>query len=269
MQAAGTPDTETATPSKRSLARRLAPIAVILALMALVFTTGLHKYLSLAALAENRAMLGDYVASHIALSVLVFAAVYIVAVVLSLPGATILTVAGGLLFGWLWGGMVSVIAATIGAYGVFLVARSAFGSALTARAGPWLDKLASGFREDAFNYLLFLRLAPVFPFWLVNLAPAILGVKSSTYLIATLVGIIPGTFTYSVVGAGLDSVIEAQRAACGGVEPCKLDLSLSSLVTPEIIAAFVLLALLALIPPVAKRFLARKGKPDNTNKTAG
>jgi len=267
----GTSDYKTGdTPSpRRSLVRRLAPVAVIAALMALVFATGLHNYLSLTALAENRALLGEYVASHMGLSVLIFAAAYIVAVVLSLPGATILTIAGGLLFGWFWGGTVSVLAATAGALGVFLVARSAFGSALTARAGPWLDKLAAGFREDAFNYLLFLRLAPIFPFWLVNLAPAMLGVKPSTYLIATLVGIIPGTFTYSVVGAGLDSVIEAQRAACGGAETCAFDLSVSSLVTPQIIAAFVLLALLALIPPVAKRFLARKGKPDNTSNAAG
>lgn len=85
-----------------------------------------------------------------------------------------------------------------------------------------------------------------------------LGVKASTYITATLIGIVPGTFTYAVVGGGLDSIIEAQRQACAARQECGLDLTVSSLLTPQIIAAFVLLALLALLPPLAKRVLRRK-----------
>ncbi|MCB1387662.1 MAG: TVP38/TMEM64 family protein [Rhodobacteraceae bacterium] len=245
---------------RRSLWRRFLPLVVVVALMAIVFATGLHRYLSLTALAENREDLGAFVSQNAVLSVLAFACVYIVVVVLSVPGATILTVAGGLLFGGFWGGLIAVIAATVGATGVFFVARTAAGGALSRKAGPWLDRLAGGFREDAFSYLLFLRLVPVFPFWLVNLAPALLGVRPATYILATLIGIVPGTFTYSIVGAGLDSIIAAERAACAGVEPCDFELSLSVLVTPQTVAAFVALGLLALLPPVAKRVLARKSR---------
>jgi uncharacterized membrane protein YdjX (TVP38/TMEM64 family) len=111
-----------------------------------------------------------------------------------LPGAAVLTLAGRFLFGWFWGGLASMIAATIGAVLVFLIARTALGEPLAARAGPWLAKLRQGFQEGAFNYLLFLRLVPIFPFWLVNLAPALLGVSFWTYTLATIIGIIPGSF---------------------------------------------------------------------------
>ncbi|MFN0265230.1 TVP38/TMEM64 family protein [Tepidamorphus sp. 3E244] len=252
-------ETPTETRKKGPL-RRFAPVIVIVALMIAAWATGLHEYLSLNALARNREALDNFVHENIALSVLAFSAIYILAVVLSLPGATILTLAGGLLFGWFWGGTIAVLAATTGALGVFLVARTALGEVLLRKTGPWLDKLAKGFREDAFSYMLFLRLAPVFPFWLVNLAPAALGVPTMTYFLATLVGIIPGTFTYAVVGAGLGSVIEAQAAGCENAETCSFDLSLSSLLTGEIIAAFVLLAALALVPPIARRFLRRGDK---------
>ena len=124
-----------------------------------------------------------------------------------------LTLAGGLLFGWLLGGIASMIGATLGAVIVFLIARSALSEVLAARAGPWLDRFREGFKQDAFNYLLFLQLVPIFPFWLVNLAPGLLGVSFATYLITTILGIIPGTFAYSLAGSGLDSIIAAQQSA--------------------------------------------------------
>ena len=112
------------------------------------------------------------------------------------------------------GGLASIAAATIGAIVVFLIARSALRRAACRPGRPLAcESLRQGFQEDAFNYLLFLRLVPIFPFWLVNLAPALLGVSLSTYALATLIGIIPGTFAYSIAGKGLDSVIVAQQAA--------------------------------------------------------
>ncbi len=147
-----------------------------------------------------------------ALALLAFIALYAVTVALSLPGGAVLTLAGGLLFGWLVGGIASVIGATAGAVVVFLIAKSALSDVLAAKAGPWLERFREGFQRDAFNYLLFLRLVPIFPFWLVNLAPGLLGVGFTTYLVTTILGIIPGTFAYSLAGNGLDSVIEAQQA---------------------------------------------------------
>ena len=125
-----------------------------------------------------------------------------------------LTLAGGFLFGWLLGGRGlhrrrhdRARPSSFSSPG----ARSA--DLLAARAGPLLSRFRQGFQEDAFSYLLFLRLVPIFPFWLVNLAPGLLGVGFATYVATTLLGIIPGTFAYSLAGNGLDSVIEAQQAA--------------------------------------------------------
>jgi uncharacterized membrane protein YdjX (TVP38/TMEM64 family) len=167
------------------------------------------------------------------------------------------------LFGWLLGGILSIVGATLGATGIFLIARTALSDVLAARAGPWLARLRDGFREDAFNYLLFLRLVPIFPFWLVNLAPGLLGVGLGTYVAATVLGIIPGTFAFSLAGSGLDSLIAAQQSvheSClakmgpDAQESCPYALDPGALLTPELIAALVALGVVALIPVLIKRF---------------
>ena len=123
----------------------------------------------------------------------------VAAVALSIPGAAILTITGGILFGWRVGGLAALLGATTGATIVFLIARGACGESILRRAGPLAGKLAQGFRAHAFNYLLFLRLVPVFPFWLVNLAPAVVGVRLATFVLATALGIIPATFAFALV----------------------------------------------------------------------
>jgi uncharacterized membrane protein YdjX (TVP38/TMEM64 family) len=197
------------------------------------------------------------------LAVVAFVAVYAATIALSLPGGAVLTLAGGFLFGWLLGGITAIVAATLGAIVVFLVARSALGEPLAARAGPWLSRLRQGFQEDAFNYLLFLRLVPVFPFWLVNLAPALLGVSLKTYVLATVIGIIPGTFAFAIAGKGLDSVIAAQQAAhqsclakmgSDAEKLCPYVLEPGALLTPGLLAGLVALGVVALIPIAVKRF---------------
>ena len=195
---------------------------------------------------------------------MVYALTYVAVTALSLPGAAILTILGGFLFGWAVGATATVVAATLGASIIFLVARSSFGDVLARKAGPVLKKIVDGFAEDAFNYLLFLRLVPLFPFWLVNIAPALVGVKLKTFLIATFIGIIPGTLAFAVLGSGLDSIIAAQTAtydqcvAAQGAEGCALDLDPGALLTPQIIAAFAVLGVVALIPVALKRLRARK-----------
>lgn len=248
---------------------RFAPVAVLIALLGLIVATGFHRYLTLEHLIVHRAKLAMWVDTHYLGAILGYAIIYVVAVATSLPGGAVLTLLGGLLFGWLIGGVVAVGAATAGAIIVFLAARTALGESLRKRAGPRLSKLADGFRQDAFNYLLFLRLVPVFPFWLVNLAPALLGVGLGTYALATAIGIVPGTFVFAVIGSGFDSVIDAQtaayescRAAGGPGAECGYSLSVSSLVTPEIIAALVLLGAMSLIPVIARRLLRKSPRTD-------
>lgn len=241
---------------------RWLPLALLVALMVFGFAQGWQRFLTLDFLVSQRAALQDFLQAHYGQSLLLYMAAYVAVVALSLPGAAVLTLVSGLLFGWLIGGILSVFSATFGATLVFLIARSSLGSALSAKAGPLLGKIADGFQQDAFHYLLFLRLVPLFPFWLINLAPAVLGVSLRHFFFGTLLGILPGTFAFAFLGSGLDSVIEAQSAASGCVagEPdCHVNLSLSSLVTPQLLIAFGVLGLVALIPPLIK--WKRRHKP--------
>jgi uncharacterized membrane protein YdjX (TVP38/TMEM64 family) len=210
---------------------------VLVALIALAFAFGLNRYLSFDALARNRALLLAFVDAHPLLAPVIFAAAYAAVVALSIPGASTMTLAAGFLFGTLLGGLITVAAATVGAIIVFLIARTALGDVLRDRAGPRLARMEAGFRENALSYLLVLRLVPLFPFWLVNVAPAVLGVSLGVYAFATFVGIMPATFVFASIGNGLGAVFDQ-----GG----KPDLSL--LLKPAFILPLVGLGLLALIP---------------------
>lgn len=239
------------------------PLVVILGAMALVFAMGWHKYLTLEQIGMNYDTIRGFINDNLVLAILAFMALYIVVVALSLPGALALTLAGGLLFGWQIGAPMTVIAATIGATIVFLVAKTSLGTTLAAKAGPAINKLREGFQEDAWSYLLFLRLVPAFPFFIVNLAPALLGVNLRTYVLATLLGILPGTFAFSFAASQLGSVVEktnAEHAACvaqNGAANCEYAIDTGTLVSPEIILAFAAIGVVALIPVVVKRLRAR------------
>ncbi|WP_110032842.1 TVP38/TMEM64 family protein [Hoeflea marina] len=230
--------------------RRYLPLAVVAAGLALSYWFGLQDYLSLSVLADKRDALAGLVAENRLAAAGVYVFAYILAVAFSLPAASLLTVFGGFLFGWLLGGALTAVAATIGATIIFLVARTAFGDVLRRRAGPFLSRLADGFAENAFGYLLVLRLAPVLPFFILNIAPAFFDVRLRTYVLATFFGILPGTFAYSWLGQGLDSVLVA--AAESGREA-----SIGDLVTPQITLAFAALALVAAIPTVIRKWRQR------------
>ena len=244
-------------------AKRWIPLALIVCLMVAVYILGLHEHLSLQNIAANREELRQFIASNLALALLIYGLVYASAVALSIPGATLLTIVGGLLFGWLAGALAAIIAATAGATVIFLAASTSFEKTLVRKAGGLVTKIQEGFARDAFNYLLFLRLTPVFPFWLVNIAAALSGVRLKTFVSATILGIIPATFAFSLVGSGLDSIIEAQKAAyeaClaqGEATPCNFDLQASRMVTPQILVALAALGLVALIPIGLKRLRAK------------
>lgn len=243
-----------------ALFKRLLPIFVLVTIAAVIYWQGWYKYLSIETLAVNREFLKDYIENNFVIALATFMGIYAVAVALSFPGALILTLAGGLLFGWLAGGLATVAAATVGATIIFLIAKTALGEPLAAKAGPMVNNLRAGFQEDALSYMFFLRLVPVFPFWLVNLAPGVLGVPLSTYLIGTFFGIMPGTFAYSYAGVGLDSVINAQLGpyqeclANATKSTCSFSFDPSALVTTELVIAFAALGVVALIPVVLKKF---------------
>lgn len=248
--------------------RRWLPLLILASFMVLVFAMGWHKYLSFKTIGLNYEALRAFIADNIVQAVLAYVLLYIAVVALSLPGGLVMTLSGGLLFGWFTGSVATVIGATIGATIVFLIAKTSFGEALAAKAGPWLAKLRDGFQENALSYLLFLRLVPAFPFFVVNLAPALLGVPLRTYVLGTFFGIIPGTTAFSVLGAGLGSAVESQNAiynAClashgsNAAAACTYTIDTKALVTPELLSAFALLGVVALIPVALKKWSTRHG----------
>lgn len=231
----------------RPLWRRLLPLAVLMLAAALAFAFDLHHYLSFETLATHHQWLTATVRSQPLLTGLGFVLVYASAVALSVPGAIFMTIAGGFLFGVWLGGLLVLIGATSGAVAVFLIARTSLGETLAERAGPWLERMRKGFNEDGMSYLFVLRLIPIFPFWIVNIVPALLGMRLGPYTLATFFGILPGSFVYASVGNGLGSVIAA------GDEP---DLGL--ILKPAVLGPLIGLAVLALLPVAYKRWRRRR-----------
>lgn len=226
---------------------RLWPVALLLAGLAAFFAFDLDRFLSFEALRENRDFLSEWTSANRVLAVVIYMGVYVVVVAFSLPGGAVMTISGGFLFGPIIGASATVIAATIGATLLFIAAKTALGDFLRAKAGPAIRNMEAGFRENELSYMFVLRLVPLFPFFLVNLAPAFLGVSPRTYVIATLFGIIPGTFVYTLVGNGLGAVFDS-----GGTP------DLGVIFKPEILFPILGLALLALIPALYKRIQRTK-----------
>ena len=230
--------------------RRFLPLLMIVGCLVAGYAFGWQHYLTLDYLAESRLALKEAVAASPFEAAFAFMGIYALAVALSVPAASILTIFAGFLFGWLPGGAMVAVAATAGATVLFLAARTAFGDFLRERAGGRVLRLAEGFEKDAFGYLLALRLAPVFPFFVVNIAPAFFHVRLRTYLAATFLGILPGTFAYAYLGRSIDAVLtEAHKAG--------RPVGLADIVSPQITVAFLILAAIALLP-VAVRAARRR-----------
>ncbi len=233
--------------AKRFEAKKIVPLLVLVAGLIAFFAFDLDQYLTFEALRENRAWLLGHVEKSAVLAALVFIGIYIAVVAFSLPGGAVMTITGGFLFGQVLGTLYVVFAATIGATILFIAAKTALGDILRAKAGPFLRKMEDGFSENALNYLLVLRLIPLFPFFIVNLVPAFLGVSLRVFVIATFIGIIPGSFVYIAVGTGLGSIFDSGE-----------EFTARGILTPEILTALIGLAILAILPIVYKRVKARK-----------
>ena len=232
---------------KPPLWRRLLPLGVLLLIGLVVYGSGLYRYASFETLERHAQDLDELVTGRPVLSAVAFALAYAIATAVSIPGAVFFTIAGGFLFGTVPGAALAVTGASIGAIAVFLVARTSIGLSLRSTAAPWLERMRQGFNENALSYLFVLRIVPLFPFWVVNIVPALLGVKLRIYALATVVGIIPGALVFASVGSGLDSVIAK------GDEP---DMGL--ILEPSILSPLLGLAALALLPVAYKRLKARR-----------
>ena len=215
---------------------KIALAAIFVGAIVAFFALGGQHYLSLDSIKANRDALLRFTESHFAAAVAIAFLAYLAATAFSLPGGLILSLTMGFIFGKWVGTLIVVCAATIGATILFLAARYIFADALRKRLGALGEKINAGFTENAFSYMLFLRLVPAFPFFLVNLAPAFTSIPLRTFVLATFIGIIPGTFVFVNLGETL-----------GRIE------SLSGLVSWETFGAFALLGVFALIPILVKK----------------
>ena len=230
------------------LCKRLLPFFILTGLT-VFFIYGGHELLSFSQLAKNYTSLKAFVDGHMATALLIFGATYVVTVALSLPIASFLTLAGGALLGWT-GAVIIICAATIGATLVFIAAKTVLNEFFVERTTGFVAKLETGFQRNAFSYLLALRLIPAVPFWVVNIIPALLGMRLNLYVLATFIGITPGTLIYVWVARSFDSLLSSGRIP-----------DLTVLSEPAIIMPLFALGLLSLIPALFRWLQARQQMP--------
>ena len=248
------PKAEDPAPAGASLLRKWLPVGVAAAVFATAWYAGWLEYVSLSSVIMHREGLSGFVGDNFILGIGGFILLYAALVAISFPGASLLTIAAGFLFGGLVGGLATVVGATLGAAIIFEIAKSSLGDTLEKRTGKFVEKMRKGFQEDSFLYLLTLRLTPVFPFWVVNIVPALLKMRLGPYVLATFLGIIPGTLAYSYIGSGLDSVIMAQESAnpgCAAAGTCEIDPS--TLITRDVLIAMAALGIIALLPVIVRK----------------
>ncbi|MEO1553336.1 MAG: VTT domain-containing protein [Pseudomonadota bacterium] len=241
--------TEAVEKKQSSIWIKLWPVYLIALVMIGAWQLGVFQYLSLDTLREQQDVLKGFVSENLILAVAIFIAVYAAATLFMLPGALWVTIAGGFLFGLVGGSLATIAGATLGASMLFFAAKTSIGSALRQRAGPFMTKMEAGFNESPFSYMFALRLIPVVPFPVANIAPALLGAKYREYVITTALGIVPGVVAYTwighSVGASLDP--DATQDLFG--------------VVANFIPAFAALGVVALIPVAYKKITGRKAEP--------
>jgi uncharacterized membrane protein YdjX (TVP38/TMEM64 family) len=220
--------------------QKLVIAASVVMLIAVFFLFDLGRFLTLESLKANRDALTAFYQKNRLVMAAAFIAVYIIQTALSLPGAAVLSLAAGAIFGAVMGTLYVNIGATIGATLAFLVARYLFHDAIQNKFGSRLEKINKELEARGFNYLLFLRLVPVFPFFLINLGAGLTRMPLRTYFLGTMVGIIPGSFVFCNAGASLSTIT-----------------SMSEVASPRVLGSFALLGMFALIPVLYQKFKRR------------
>ncbi|MEM7639273.1 MAG: TVP38/TMEM64 family protein [Pseudomonadota bacterium] len=227
---------------------KLWPVYIIIAGLALAVSQGWHQYLTLESLSENAVWLDELVRNNLLLVFGLYILIYAAATTFIIPGG-VLTIAGGFLFGLYIGTPATLIGATLGASILFFAAKTSLGSVLRQIAGPFLEKMEKGFNENALSYMFALRLIPIFPFAVVNIAPGLLGAKYRDYLITTFFGIIPGTLAYTWIGAAIKgTLLEGGEVDIGSL-------------AANFLPAFIALGVVSLIPVAYQKITGRKADP--------
>lgn len=229
---------------KRILAclKQWMPLSILILILFVFLHSDFRHQLSFEQLKNHQSQLLTWTNQHLFSAVWVYVGIYVLAVAVSLPGAVFITLAGGFLFGPVLGFSLVVFSATIGATILFFAVKTSFGQWISTHAQGAIQAMRSGFQNHAFSYLMFLRFIPIFPFWLVNIVPAMLGVKPSIFILATFIGIMPGSAVYVWVGSGLSYVFAQDEAP-----------NLSLIRQPEILYPFIALGLLSLVPIVVQK----------------
>ncbi len=245
------PDSPGPAESRWRRLRRWLPLALLACVSLAVLISGAAHLLSLDRLLASRAWLRGFVEADLLRAMVAAYLVYVGAVVVSVPASLILTMICGFLFGIVPGALTAVAGATTGAAIVFAIGRGPGAALLRRMGGTRIEPFAAGFRRDAFGYIAVLRLLPLFPFWMTNLAPAACGVTMRVFVAATLLGLLPGALVYAATGAGIEDVVaahESAKAAClaAGESACDDALSLRALITPRMVAGLATLAAFAL-----------------------
>ena len=221
---------------------RIMPIIILILGVALFFALGWYHYLSLETIKNNYQRLIHLTSNNYITSCFIFSVTYMLIVAFSIPGASVMTLAGGFLFGIYIGSILVVFSATIGAIIVYLAVKSALGNILKNKAKGNIEKMRNGFEKNAFNYLLSIRLIPVFPFFIINIVCGVLSIKFKDFCLATLIGIIPGSVIYVWVGTGFGYALQQGR-----------ELRLGIIFEPQFIMPIMALAVLSLIPTFYKK----------------
>ena len=227
---------------------RLLPVLIPMSVLAFAWLSGALDQVSWAGLAENKTALAELVTTYPLLAPGLYVLTYALLAAISFPIGGVLTVTGGLLFGPIWGGILAVVGASAGAIALFLAARSALAEPLARLGGPVVQATQARLRRDGFLYLLALRLLPLAPFWLVNLAGALSGMRLFHFALATVIGIVPLTFVFASIGAGVGEVL-----AVGG----RPDLSV--IFAPRILLPLIGLAVLSLLPLFLRKRITTDG----------
>lgn len=231
----------TQSPSIKFNSLRFLPLAILLLGFLAFFYFHIYRYLDFQTLRTYHDFLFTWTQTHYFLAVIIYISVYIVVTAIEVPGPVFITLTGGFLFGVWRGVLYTDIGATLGAMIIFLAAKTALRGFLYKKSGSKLEKFRLGFKDNAWSYLLFLRLVPLFPFGLVNIAPAFFEVKTSTFFFTTLLGILPGTFVYVWLGSSIGDIFAR------GQTP-----DLNIILQPNILLPILALALLSLIPIIYK-----------------
>lgn len=194
-----------------SFIKNALPLFILTLALILFLSLDLQQYFTFQTWKQYRHEWLSWTHQHYWQAILIFILIYTFSVAISFPGAAFLSIVAGFLFGYVAGTLCVLISATLGAYCIFIAVKLALSPWLKKRMNAWADKMARGFKRNAFQYLLFLRLVPIFPFWIVNLAAGLFDVKTSTFLTATLLGITPAVIIYVSLGKGLGAVLDKNQ----------------------------------------------------------